>query len=162
MLIQAKFLQCPTSNEQTGSIRCSPVGESMLDTVTLQLVGIGSAKDLITGDFGGDNLTDDVSVCKADNETVLWGIVLVLCLGDETLAGVVVGLTSPTTLVFGLIATIVRAILNQLRERLSKNLESAINASESPKQLATTLLMPPSSFTICSTRTVVYNLDLPF
>ena len=66
---------------------------------------VGSAEDLISSDFGGDDLTDDISVGKADNQTVLWGIVFVLCLGDEALASVVVRLTRPTTLVLGLIAT---------------------------------------------------------
>ena len=67
---------------------------------------IRSAKDLIPGDLGGDDLTNDISVGKADNKTVLWGVVLVLRLGDEAFAGVVVSLTSPTTLVLGLKPTV--------------------------------------------------------
>ena len=77
----------------------------MLDTVGLELVGVSCAEDLIAGDFGGDDLNDDVAVGETDNQAILGCVVLVLGLGDETLSGVVVGLTRPTTLVLGLVAT---------------------------------------------------------
>ena len=76
----------------------------MLDAICLEFVRVSGAEDLITGDFRGDDLDDDVTVGKANNETVLWCIVLVLGLGDEPLASIVIGLSSPTTLVFGLVA----------------------------------------------------------
>ncbi len=77
----------------------------MLKTVGLQLVGVGRGEDLVAGDLGGDDLHDDVTVGEADNETVLWRIVLVLGLGDEALASIVVGLSGTTTLVLSLVAT---------------------------------------------------------
>jgi hypothetical protein len=90
----------------------------MLKTVSLQLVGVGGAEDLVARDLGGNDLEDDVAVGEADNETVLWRIVLVLGLGDEALASIVIGLSGTATLVLSLIATVVRGVLDQLGERL--------------------------------------------
>lgn len=63
---------------------------------------IRGAEDFISSEFGSNQLTDDISVRKSDYQAVLWGIVLVLGLGDEALASVVVGLSLPTALVLGL------------------------------------------------------------
>lgn len=49
-------------------------------------------------------MADDVTIGEADDETVLGSIILVLGLGDEAFAGVVVGFALSTTLVFGLVA----------------------------------------------------------
>jgi len=37
------------------------------DTVGLELVSVGGDEDLVTNDFGGDDLADDVAVGEADN-----------------------------------------------------------------------------------------------
>jgi len=71
----------------------APVGQTVCDAVTLELVTVGGHEDLVTSDLGGDDLGDDVAVGEADHQAVLGSIVLVLGLGDEALAGVVVGLT---------------------------------------------------------------------
>ena len=67
-------------------------------------MAISGDEDLITTDFGGDDLADDVFVGEADDETVFGSIVFVLGLGDETFTGVVVSLPLAATLVLGLIA----------------------------------------------------------
>lgn len=82
----------------------------MLDSITLELVSVGSAKDLVACDLGGDDLTDDILVGEADNETILGSVVFILGLGDETFAGVVVGLSCSTTLVFGLVAAMLLSV----------------------------------------------------
>jgi len=81
-------------------------------------------------------LHDNITVGEANDETVLGRIVLVLGLGDEALASIVIGLSNTTALVLGLVATVgvsiagrrrggdckclpvVRRVLNQLGERL--------------------------------------------
>jgi len=37
------------------------------DTVSLELVGVSSDEDLVTDDFRGDDLADDVAVGEADD-----------------------------------------------------------------------------------------------
>lgn len=64
----------------------------------------GIGRHVLAGDLGGDDLADDVAVGEADDKTVFGCIVFVLGLCDEAFAGVVVGFTLATTLVFGLIA----------------------------------------------------------
>lgn len=76
----------------------------MFDTVTLELVTVSGAEDLVAGDFGGDDLGDDVTVGEANDKAVFGSIVFVLGLSDETLPGVVVGFALATTLVFDLVA----------------------------------------------------------
>ena len=78
----------------------------MLDAVALELMSVGTAENFVAGDFGCDDLDDDISVGKANDESVFGGIVFVLGLGNQTLASVVIGFTCATTLVFGLIATV--------------------------------------------------------
>jgi hypothetical protein len=74
----------------------------VLDAVGLELVRVGRREDLVAGDFGAHDLHDDVAVGEADDQAVLGRIVLVLGLGDEPLAGIVVGLAGLSPLVLGL------------------------------------------------------------
>lgn len=78
----------------------------MLYSIALKLVTVGCAEYLVPSNLGGDYLADDILVGKADNEAVFGGIVFVLGLGNEALAGIVVRLTCPATLVFGLVAAV--------------------------------------------------------
>lgn len=73
------------------------------DTVGLELVGVRSHEDLVTANLRGDDLSNDVAVGEADDEAVLGRIVLVLGLGGQALAGIVVGLTLPAALVLDLV-----------------------------------------------------------
>lgn len=101
-LVEAELLEDTSGKEQTSSVGSSPVGKTVLDAVGLKLVGVGSGEDLVTGDLRGNDLGDDVAVGEADNQAVLGRVVLVLGLGDQTLAGIVVGLSGSTALVLGL------------------------------------------------------------
>jgi hypothetical protein len=85
--------QDTTSNEETGGVSGSPVGQTTLNTVLGELMSISRGKNKVTLELGVHDLADDVSVGEADNKTVLGGVVLVLGLNDKTLASVVVGLT---------------------------------------------------------------------
>ena len=63
-------------------------------------------EDLISSDFGRDDLADDIFVCEADDKAVFRGIVLVFGLCDKPFAGVVVGFALATALVFRLIPAV--------------------------------------------------------
>lgn len=52
---------------------------------------LGGHEDLVTANLRVDDLADDVLVGEADDKTVLGRIVLVLRLGDQPLARIVVG-----------------------------------------------------------------------
>lgn len=64
------------------------------------------------------DLTADVLVRDADDQTVLLGIVLVLVLNDQALPGKVVGFTLAPSLELYLEASEVRAVLLDLLENL--------------------------------------------
>lgn len=139
ILVEAELLEGTAGNEETGSVSGGPVGETVLDTVGLELVRVGRDEDLVARDLRGHDLADDVLVGEADDQAVLGSIVLVLGLGDEALSGVVIGLALLTALVLGLVAAmrlsafsqgggkpsvnspVVRAVLHQLVENLSQN-----------------------------------------
>jgi len=63
-----------------------------LDTVLGELVAVGSGQDVVTLDLGVDDLGDDIAVGEADDKAVLGAVVLVLGLGDQALASIVVSL----------------------------------------------------------------------
>lgn len=106
VLVQAELLQGAAGKQETSGVGGRPVGEAVLDAIALELVGVGAGKNLVAGDLSGDDLGDDVAVGEADDQAVLGRVVLVLSLGDETLAGVVVGLALATALELRLEATV--------------------------------------------------------
>ena len=75
----------------------------MLDPICLELMRVSGAENFVAGNLGSDDLDDDIAVRESNDETVLWCIVLILGLGDETLSRIVIGLSGPTALVFGLV-----------------------------------------------------------
>ena len=64
----------------------------MLDSISLQLMSVGSAEDFVACEVRGNDLSDDIFVGESDDEAVFLRGVFVLGLSDETLASVVVGL----------------------------------------------------------------------
>ena len=76
----------------------------MGNAIALEFVTVRCAEDLVAGDFRCDDLSDDVAVCEADDKAVLGSIVLILGLGDQALASVVVSLARTATLVLDLVA----------------------------------------------------------
>lgn len=66
-------------------------------------MGVRGHENLVTANLRGDDLSDDVAVGEADDETVLGRIVLVLGLGGQALAGIVVGLALSAALVLDLV-----------------------------------------------------------
>lgn len=153
LLVKAELLEGTAGKEETGGVGGSPVGQTLGDTIALELVRVSGGEDLVTRDLRVDDLSDDVAVGEADNQTVLGRVVLVLGLGDEALTGVVVGLTLTATAVLGLVAAVlslaeffpetvllrnlpeVRAVLDGLVEGLQfTQSESAICASEVPSE----------------------------
>ena len=77
----------------------------MLDAVALQLMPVGCAENFVAGDFGGDDLANNVLIGEANDQAIFGSIVFVLGLGDETLTSVVIGFSCTTTLVLCLEAT---------------------------------------------------------
>lgn len=90
----------------------------MLDSIPLEFVAVGGAEDLVACDLRGDDLADDIFVGEADNEAVLGSVVFVLGLGDETLAGVVVGFSCSTTLVLGLVAAVLMSVARYCERKI--------------------------------------------
>lgn len=105
-LVELELGERAAGKEQTGAVGSGPVGETVGDAVCLQLVRVRSGEDLVSGELRGDDLADDVLVGEADDQAVLWRIVLVLGLGDEALAGVVVGLSGAATSVLHLVTAV--------------------------------------------------------
>jgi hypothetical protein len=102
VLVKSELLEGTAGKEETCGIGGSPVGQTVGDAITLELVGVGAGEDLVTGDLGVDDLSDDVAVGEADDQAVLGSVVLVLGLGDQALTSIVVGLSLSATAVLGL------------------------------------------------------------
>ena len=107
----------------------------MVNTVVGELLGARSGKDEVTLKAGVDNLDDDLLVCEADDQTVFGGVavylsrhthrdqlilpdvLLVLRLGYQPLAGIVVGLALTPTAVLDLETREVGVGFDSLDER---------------------------------------------
>lgn len=105
-LVKVELLEDTAGKEQTGSVGSSPVGQTLVNAVLGELVGVSSGENLVTRDLGVDDLGNDVAVGEANDHAVLGSIVLVLGLGDEALASVVVGLTLAAAAVLHLEAAV--------------------------------------------------------
>jgi hypothetical protein len=91
-LVEVELLESTASEQETGSVGSRPVGQTILDSISLEFVRVSSAEDLVASEFGRDQLADDVSVGETDDEAVFGSIVLVLRLGDQSLTSIVIGL----------------------------------------------------------------------
>lgn len=116
--IESQLLEKTASQKQTGAIRSSVIGQSDFDAVPGQLMGVSGADDLVAFDAGVGDLSGDVAVGQANDQTVLGGVVFVFVLDDEALAGVVVGLTLTTPLELDLEPLEVLLVLNYLHKTL--------------------------------------------
>jgi hypothetical protein len=61
ILIELELLQGAAGEEEAGGVGGSPVGQAVLDAIGLELVGVGSGEDAVTGNLGGDDL---LSLCQ--------------------------------------------------------------------------------------------------
>jgi hypothetical protein len=108
VLVHLELLEGTAGKEETGGVSGRPVGQTVGDTVGLELVRtdvllvtvisppdapnvLSGHEDLVTANLGVDDLADDVLVGETDNEAVLGRIVLVLGLGDQPLTRIVIG-----------------------------------------------------------------------
>jgi hypothetical protein len=80
--------------------------EAYCDAVRLQFMGVSSHEDFIAANLRAHDLSYDVAVGEADYEAVLGRIILVLGLGSQALASIVVGLALSATLVLDLVPPI--------------------------------------------------------
>jgi len=116
-LVDVDLLCNTAGNKEASGIGSSVVGETKLDAIAGELVGVGSDKDVITVDARVDDLADDVAVGETDNKTVLGRVVLVLVLSDKLAALTVVSLALTTTTEGSLVALEVSLVLLNLLER---------------------------------------------
>mmetsp|Transcript_15912 Transcript_15912/g.20137 ORF Transcript_15912/g.20137 Transcript_15912/m.20137 type:complete len:297 (+) Transcript_15912:312-1202(+) len=103
-IVQTNLLQQTPRTEQSGAVRSSVVLQSNLESVPTQLGGCSGSQNAIAIDERVGDLTNNLTVGKSNDETVLGGLVLVLGLGAETFALAVIGFTFATTAVFHLVA----------------------------------------------------------
>lgn len=107
LLVKVELLEDTAGKKKTGGVGSSPVGKTLVNAVLGELVSVGSGENLVTGDLRVDDLGNDVAVGEANNHAVLGRVVLVLGLGDQALASIVVGLTLAAATVLSLEATII-------------------------------------------------------
>ncbi|GMG20696.1 unnamed protein product [Ambrosiozyma monospora] len=88
----------------------------MGNTVVWQFMGVSSSVNNITSDCRGNNLDNDILVGESNNQSVLWSVVLVLGLSNQSLSGVVVGLTFSSSSEWSLVSRVVSRVLQNLVE----------------------------------------------
>jgi hypothetical protein len=114
--VKLEVLEESTGNEETGGVGGGVVGETSLETESLELLGVSLSEDFIALDGGEDDLNDDAGVGSSDAQSVLLGVVLVLVLLDESSSGLVVSLSLASASELDLISGVVRSGLHGLDE----------------------------------------------
>lgn len=114
--VKPELVEDATGNQQTGAVSGSVVGQAALDSVLGQLMRVSGAHDAISLNASVSDLTGDVAVAEAHDQTVLGSVVLVLILEDKTLASLVVGSALTTPLELDLVALEVLFVLHDLNE----------------------------------------------
>ena len=117
LVVELDELEHTAGDEEAGGVRGGVVGQTKLDAVLGELVGVGGGEDAVAVELGVDDLADDVLVGEADDEAVLVGVVLGLVLADHGASGDVVGLALTAAAVLGLEALEVGFVLNDFHER---------------------------------------------
>lgn len=100
-----------------------PVWQTVVDTISWQLFGRSLGQDKVTLDFCVDDLYSDELVWETDYQSVLWSIVLVLCLSDQLSTSKVIGFTFSSSSVLCLVTREVSARLDLLDEWLERRNE---------------------------------------
>jgi hypothetical protein len=65
ILVQLELLQSTASEKKASCIGSSPIGKTMLDSVSLEFMGVRSYEDLVATNLRSDDLGDDVFVGEA-------------------------------------------------------------------------------------------------
>ena len=115
-----------SGEKKTSAVSCGVVGQSNLNAVAGQLVTVGGSQDTVSLQPGVGNLATDVLVGASDDHAVLGRVVFVLGLNDETLAGIVVGLTLTTPAELDLEPLEVRLAFDELDERLENKFKESL------------------------------------
>jgi hypothetical protein len=74
------------------NVTSRPVGQTNLNTVLGELVGVSSSHNNISRNLGVDDLSNNVLIGETNAKSVLGRVVLVLGLGYKALTGIVVRL----------------------------------------------------------------------
>lgn len=116
--VQAQFLQNTASNQQASAVCCGIVGQTNFDSVFRQLVRVSGADDFVALNARVSDLSGDIAVRQANDQPVLWRIVLVLVLEDQAFSRIVIGLSLTTPLELDLVTLEVLFVLNNFHESL--------------------------------------------
>ena len=90
--------------KEANTVGTSIVSETALDSVSGEFLGVSGDHGFVALNSGVDDGADDSLVGSSDDESVLFGVVLVLVVDNKSLASVVVGLSLPSSAKFGLVA----------------------------------------------------------
>lgn len=90
-----------------------------LDSVLGQLMRVGGADNAISLNARIGDLSGDVAVGQANDQTVLGSVVLVLVLENQALASIVIGLSLTTPLELNLVPLKVLLVLHDFNETLN-------------------------------------------
>jgi len=109
--VDGLHLEKSTGEEEASGVGGSIVGQTSLDSVAGELLGVGGADGHISLQGGVVDGREDALVGEADDKSVLLGVVLILVVDDESLTGVIVGLTLSSASELGLVPLRVGLIL---------------------------------------------------
>merc|ERR1712018_681167 len=115
--VEFQLLEHSSSQQQTCTVGSGIVSQTDLHTITWQLMGIGSAYNLISLNFSIGDLTADVLVREAYYHAVFGSIILVFILNTKSFTCKVICLSFTSSSVLHLITLEVSLVLHYLHKR---------------------------------------------
>jgi len=91
-----------SGEEETGAVVSGVVGEAGFDSEFWEFVGVSGSDNNITTHPWVSNLANNIPVSRSNNQSVFWGVELVLVLSAESSPGLVIGFTFLSPLEFWL------------------------------------------------------------
>ena len=112
--VEPELLEQSSGNEETSAVRRCVVGESSLESESLELVGVSMAEHSVTLKGGVDNLGDALGVSESDHKSIFIATELVHILENHPLSCVVVSLSFSPPSELGLVSLKVLSRFNLL------------------------------------------------
>lgn len=116
LLVQLVFLEESAGAEETSGVAGGVVGQTSVDAVLLELIGLSLSHNLVTFEGSIDDLADNLAAGDTGNKSVLGSVVFVLVLHGETLTGIVISLAFSTSAELGLETLEVGVVLVEFNE----------------------------------------------
>mmetsp|Transcript_23134 Transcript_23134/g.32335 ORF Transcript_23134/g.32335 Transcript_23134/m.32335 type:complete len:259 (-) Transcript_23134:84-860(-) len=116
LVFKLELLVDAACEEKASAVCCRVVGEANFHSITWKLVRISGRDAHIICEVRGEDLAHNILIGETNDESILWSLIFVFILKDESLTSVIISFAFPATLELHLVSLEVSLILNDFYE----------------------------------------------